>query len=432
MATIALTQSFLDADLSSIQSFGAISSEVADINSELLSAPSFGHDEPTVSGNTYTYKNPTYSGTYGEYKLTGSYVEKFDDYGNSQSISAKYSGLTVLTSSGTIKFNFSMAVSANLSTGIGSTSYKSTSTSYVGSDGSKWSLVGSEIFSYKYNANTESETYSYSQSFKSFSSSDADGNSISLSGSIKYNSNTEEYSGYMTSITVKVNGVTLSSSVKLSLDDLTDLSLGSVSSLLPSYLSGNDTITLSSTDPVSDAVYGYAGNDKITGSSEDDALYGGDGESTGSGNDSLAGGAGTDSLYGGDGSDALDGGTDDDVLGGGAGSDKLTGGKGADIFVFNLDDFFVYKDDGYTIKTTNTDTVADFSVNDGDSLDGFSIEGYYTTLAEAKNEDMGEYVIYETSTGKIYYDPDGISSDSSSAAAVVIVILTGKPDLESI
>lgn len=135
----------------------------------------------------------------------------------------------------------------------------------------------------------------------------------------------------------------------------------------------------------------------------------------------ILGGAGKDTLKGNDGDDTLDG---------GSGKDTLTGGKGADTFNFNLEEeMFNYDIDG-NIKSANADTITDFKVADGDMLGGISIEGYYSTLAAAKASDMGESIIYETSTGKIYYDPDGFYS-VDSAAAFVIVTLTGKPDLES-
>lgn len=60
-----------------------------------------------------------------------------------------------------------------------------------------------------------------------------------------------------------------------------------------------------------------------------------------------------DVLDGGDGDDILDGYYGDDILVGGNGNDTLTGGGGSDRFVLDLD----------------TDTITDFSINEGDILD---------------------------------------------------------------
>ena len=65
-----------------------------------------------------------------------------------------------------------------------------------------------------------------------------------------------------------------------------------------------------------------------------------------SGNNVLSGGAGNDTLYGGDGNDTLIG---------GAGTDILCGGAGADCFVFDR-------------SMTGRDTIKDFSLSQGDSL----------------------------------------------------------------
>ncbi|WP_237668436.1 T1SS-143 repeat domain-containing protein, partial [Vibrio sp. V38_P2S17PM301] len=70
----------------------------------------------------------------------------------------------------------------------------------------------------------------------------------------------------------------------------------------------------------------------------------------GDGNDLIEGGAGNDTLVGGDG---------DDVLIGGLGSDILTGGAGSDIFRWTED----------SVDGGVTDTITDFSIAEGDSID---------------------------------------------------------------
>ena len=93
----------------------------------------------------------------------------------------------------------------------------------------------------------------------------------------------------------------------------------------------------------------FIGNDlanKVNGNSAHNLLIGG------GGNDRLFGGHGQDRLYGGDGDDLLNGGSDADVLNGGGGSNRLYGRGGADVFV----------------ASAGHNTVADFSLSDGDRL----------------------------------------------------------------
>ena len=138
---------------------------------------------------------------------------------------------------------------------------------------------------------------------------------------------------------------------------------------------GNDTLYGGAGDDAGalKGLYGEAGNDRLDGGAGNDALYGGPG------NDGLAGGAGTDTLSGGEGhdilagdagADTLDGNAGDDRLDGGTGVDTLTGGAGADTFVFGTASVV---DTGGPTETrtvsTETDTVTDFSQDQGDRLD---------------------------------------------------------------
>lgn len=92
--------------------------------------------------------------------------------------------------------------------------------------------------------------------------------------------------------------------------------------------------------------------------------YTGFGSFVGTGNaldNSIIGGNGGNTLYGGAGNDYLAGGSGNDVLVGGSGKDSLLGGGGADRFVFAPGDL------GSVI--TNTDTILDFSHDQGDKID---------------------------------------------------------------
>lgn len=195
---------------------------------------------------------------------------------------------------------------------------------------------------------------------------------------------------------------------------------------------GNDTLVGLLGD---DTLYGDLGNDTLDGGSGDDylagdeitissiggndLLRGGDGKDLilgGIGNDTLDGGTGDDSLYGEDvsastfsGNDTLNGGDGNDSMWGGKGADKLTGGKGDDMFVLSKDDF-----DFTSTKTLLADTITDFkytaSEKDALTLDGFGDVDAYKTIAAAKAAGSTANVIYESGTGKFWYNEDGDSA----------------------
>lgn len=116
------------------------------------------------------------------------------------------------------------------------------------------------------------------------------------------------------------------------------------------------------------------------------------------------------------GNDSVTGGAGDDSLTGGLGSDTLKGGKGADTFVFKYSDFI--DDEG--VYNKSVDTVSDFNVNDGDTLDLFEIGTleFYETLAQAK--DAESYFFY--AQGKVYMDV-GVGEYNP----VNIITLVGSP-----
>lgn len=225
-----------------------------------------------------------------------------------------------------------------------------------------------------------------------------------------------------------------------------------------------------------DVLTGYSGNDTLTGSAGDDALEGG------LGNDSLVGGAGNDSYYmdvvadaivenSNEGTDTvfvsakavltytlaenvenitltdalahkitgnsgnnvmignaainlLSGGDGNDVLVGGAGKDSLTGGSGNDAFVFNLKPL-----------AANLNTISDFTAGDLIRLDQTAYTGLtatgslsasaFTTGTKATTAD--HRVIYDSATGKLFYDADG----SGKTAAIQIALLSNKASLSA-
>jgi hypothetical protein len=125
----------------------------------------------------------------------------------------------------------------------------------------------------------------------------------------------------------------------------------------------------------------------------------------------------------GSGKDVVVGNIGDDKITGGAGSDKLTGGKGADTFSFSNADFFT-ENDGDLVFNKSADTITDFKLVEGDSLD-FSDLGdlyFYKTVNDAKLEDAR--LFYVIGSGKIYFNTD---MTGEKYTATPIITLTGNP-----
>jgi Ca2+-binding RTX toxin-like protein len=111
-------------------------------------------------------------------------------------------------------------------------------------------------------------------------------------------------------------------------------------------------------------------------------------------------------LSGGAGADILSGHGGADTLSGGAGIDSLAGGTGADKFLF---------DSGLS-ATANVDQIVDFSVvDDTVVLDQSVFTSLTATGALATSafyagtaaHDADDRIVYDSATGKLYYDADG-------------------------
>jgi Ca2+-binding RTX toxin-like protein len=123
----------------------------------------------------------------------------------------------------------------------------------------------------------------------------------------------------------------------------------------------------------------------------------------------LTGNSGANQLKGLNGNDKLLGGGGGDQLFGGAGKDTLTGGAGGDTFVF---------DTGLS-STDNVDLITDFTRgSDVLRLSGewFTLLSGQTALTEAQlyaaagataAHDADDVIIYNKTTGALFYDPDG-------------------------
>jgi Ca2+-binding RTX toxin-like protein len=146
------------------------------------------------------------------------------------------------------------------------------------------------------------------------------------------------------------------------------------------------------------------GNDVITGSISGDILLGY------GGNDRIHGGDGSDILYGGSGNDYLFGGPDNDTL---------TGGPGADRFVFSAP----------LSAAVNVDRITDFSPA-ADRIDlahgifaGTGAAGSVLSAAAFHvghhAHDASDRIIYDKTTGALFYDSNGNAAGGEVKFAVV-------------
>lgn len=230
---------------------------------------------------------------------------------------------------------------------------------------------------------------------------------------------------------------------------------------------GNDSITGTA---YNDAfLYGIGGNDKIDGGTGADVMYGGAGNDTyvvdnagdkptelagagtdtvlssvdyilgatlenltltgsaikGTGNgvaNTITGNAASNILSGAAGNDNIDGGLGNDKIFGGLGLDTMKGGAGSDIFVFNT-----------APSAANADRILDYNA----AADTIQIEnGVFTGLGAAtgviaatkfyigaKAHLATDRMIYNQTTGALYYDADG----TGASQQVLVATLTTHP-----
>lgn len=156
---------------------------------------------------------------------------------------------------------------------------------------------------------------------------------------------------------------------------------------------------------------------KFTGTGKADKLFGDargntlDGKG---GNDYLRPGAGKDKARGDSGNDTIDGGSGKDLIAGGSGKDRLVGGGQADSFVFDV-----------RPAAKHADTIVDFAPGldrirlDGDLFKriGPSLEAgeFYAAAGATAGQDGDDRIVYDTTTGKLYYDADGAKAGGAKA-----------------
>ncbi|GEO14642.1 CHRD domain-containing protein [Microvirga aerophila] len=201
---------------------------------------------------------------------------------------------------------------------------------------------------------------------------------------------------------------------------------------------GNDRLNGNTGD---DELNGGAGNDRLSGGPGNDRLNGGSGNDTsnggagddllrgGSGDDGLGGNTGNDRLLAGSGNDRLNGGAGDDHLSGERGNDHLNGGLGADMLSggFGFDTFIF----STALDAGNFDTVRfqvlfdtiqlDNGVFTGLSAGALTDSAFRIGAAAVDNDDR---IIYNDTTGALYFDPDG----AGGTGQIQFATLLGSPD----
>jgi len=132
-----------------------------------------------------------------------------------------------------------------------------------------------------------------------------------------------------------------------------------------------------------------------------------------SGNDTLVGTTGNDTIFGNSGNDWIEG---------RGGNDVLSGGSGMDSYVFR------------EFGAANADTLNNFDGNNWDSLrfdnaafTGLGADGRFTAgdarffagAGATGGHDADDRIVYNTSTGQLYYDADGSGAGGAELVATI-------------
>ena len=165
----------------------------------------------------------------------------------------------------------------------------------------------------------------------------------------------------------------------------------------------------------------YTGVENIVGSEFADTLIGNQRANTimgGGGKDTIISGGGKDRLEGGEKADSLDAGAGNDTLVGGPGKDKLKGGPGDDVFVFNT-----------ALSAANADKIEDFVPSDDKiQLDrgefgvlplGELPQNAFRINKTGLPQTADDRLIYDSETGKIFYNFDGTGFVPATLIATV-------------
>jgi Ca2+-binding RTX toxin-like protein len=160
---------------------------------------------------------------------------------------------------------------------------------------------------------------------------------------------------------------------------------------------------------------GTVGNDTITGGTDNDVINGLQG------NDSLLGGGGSDTINGGSGNDYVSGNEGADWVEGSIGNDEVRGGAGQDSIAF------------HEFGTSNADLLSDFDAGwDNIQLDAAAFTNvgavgrfasgdvrFYSAPGASAGHDADDRIIYNSTTGQLYYDSDGSGANPAQLIATI-------------
>ncbi len=225
-------------------------------------------------------------------------------------------------------------------------------------------------------------------------------------------------------------------------------------------------------DSEDNLLWGFSGNDTLIGgggndvlqeaNNGDDYIDGGNGtdtyfhnswetltidlsiittQNTGVGNDVLISiedifaGDGADKLIGNSANNNLDGSRGNDTINGGAGNDTLTGGDDSDEFVFS----------SQPNAASNLDVISDFMngidkiVLDGSvftsltTVGALSAGNFRSGAGITTASDADDFIIYNNTTGALYYDADGNGATSAiQIASLSNIAFVGSKDIQVI
>jgi Ca2+-binding RTX toxin-like protein len=135
------------------------------------------------------------------------------------------------------------------------------------------------------------------------------------------------------------------------------------------------------------------------------------------------------------GNDTLNGSPQEDILIGGLGNDVLTGYGDPDVFLFNV-----------APGAANADVITDMTIDDDIQLDGTAFTNvgfngrfaaddprFYAAAGATGGHDADDRIIYNTTTGQLFYDADGngagaaqlfatLAAGTSVAARQIVVV----------
>src|SRR3954471_17238296 len=145
---------------------------------------------------------------------------------------------------------------------------------------------------------------------------------------------------------------------------------------------------------------GTDGNDTLIGTVDADGISGF------GGNDFIAGDSGDDILLGGAGNDTIFGDSGNDWVSGGAGNDSVAGSGGQDDIVFH--EFGAANADMVSSFSSDWDRIQlDIAAFNNIGANGRFAVGdvrFYAAAGATGGHDADDRIIYNTSTGQLFYD----------------------------